>query len=239
MLFWQQLERIQVEFVGRFAVGMHNFAIDDELNFGDLGLPAGINRNHLGFGNVSLRRWRKVIRYRRRQGGDLKFGAQPAHIAFDIGNSNIKLMLARLFLDRLNREGLVRRDHLAIKRDFNAFDILIGVDLDRDLRIFRQRLGEEIIGQEEQGHGNRRAQRRVVRRALAIGCVDVQREIITRAISRHLGARADDILAAEELGQVAVDIAQFLRQRRIVKLGVGFSRDRFEEALVDVPAQAD
>ena len=239
MLFRQQLERIKVEFVGRLAVRMHHFAIDDELNLGDLSLPAGINRNHLGFGNVSLRRWLKVIRYGRGQGGDLKFGAQPAHIALDIGNGDIKLMLARLFFDWLNGEGLVRRDDFAIKRDFDAFDVLIGEDLDRDLRIFRQRLGEEIIRQEEQGHRNRRAQRRVIRCAMSIGCDDVKREIITLAISRHLGARGDDILAAEEKSQVAVDIAQFFGQRRIIKLGVGFSRDRFEEALVNVPAQAD
>ena len=159
MFFRQQLEGIEIEFVRRLAIGMDHFAIDDELDLCDFGLPAGIDRDHFSFGDIFLRRRFKIIGHDRGQGSDLKLGAQPADITLDIGNGNIKPMLARLFLDRLDGEGLFRRNNFAIKGDFDAFDVLIGADLDGDVRIFRQGLGEEIIGQEEQGHRNRRAQR--------------------------------------------------------------------------------
>ena len=147
VFFRRQLEWIQVEFERRLAIGMHNLAIDEELDLRDLGLPAGLDRYHFRFGDIFLRRRLKVVGYCRRQGGYLKFGAQTSDIAFDIADGDIKLMLARLFLDRLDGESLLGGNDLAIEGDFNAFDFLIGADFDRDLRIFGQRLGEEIIGQ--------------------------------------------------------------------------------------------
>ncbi len=239
VFFGRQFEWIQVEFERRLAIGMHHVAIDDEFDLRDLGLSAGFNRNHFRFGDIFLRRCLKVVGYRWRQGGDLKLGAQPADIAFDIAHRDIQLMLARLFLDRLNGEGLLGGDDLAIEGDFNAFDLLVGADLDGDLRIFGQRLGEEIIGQEEQGHRNRRAQRGLVRRTLPIGRCHIQSEIITRAIGWHIGAHRDDVLAAEEKSQVAVDLPQFLRLGRLIEFAIGFCRDRFQKAAVNVPAQAD
>ena len=46
-------------------------------------------------------------------------------------------------------------------------------------------------------------------------------------------------MAAEEKSQVAVNLPQFLRLGRFVKLAIRFSCDRFQKAAVNVPAQAD
>ena len=239
VLFGQQLEGIQVEFVGRLAVGMDHFAIDDELDLGDLGLPARIDRNDLSLADIFLWRRLKIIRHRRRQGGDLEFLAQPPHVSLDIGDGDIQLMLARLFLDRLDGEGLLSGNDFAIQRHLDTFDVLISANLNRDLRVFGERLVEEAIRQIHQWNGNRRPQCGASGRTLSIRCRDIQREIITRAIGRHFGGHRNDILAAEQKGEVAVNVTKFLGQRRVVKLGIGFRGDRFQEALVDVPAQAD
>ena len=148
-------------------------------------------------------------------------------------------MLARLFLNWLDGEGLLGRYEFPIQLDFNAFNFLISVNLYRDLRIFGQRLGEEIIRQEEQRHWNRSAQRCRVRGCLPIRRCHIQGEIVARAIGWHIGAHRDDILAAEEKGQVAVNLPQFLRLGRLVKFAIRLGRDRFQKAPVDIPAQAD
>ena len=239
MLFGQQFERIKVEFVGRLAIGMDHFAIDDEVDLGDLGLPAGIHRNDLRLADIFLWRRLKIIRNRRRQGGNLEFPAQPPDISLDISDGDIQLMFARLFLDRLDGEGLLSGNHFAIKGDFDTFYVLISADLDRDLRVFDQRLVENVIRQIHQWNGNRRPQCGASGRTLSIRRRDVKREIITRAIGRHFGVDRNDVLAAEQKGEAAVNVAKFFRQRRVIEFGIGFRGDRLQEALVDVPAQAD
>ena len=116
-------------------------------------------------------------------------------------------MFARFLFYRHDGIAFIRRDDLAIERIFDALDILVSADFHCDLRVFGQRFGEEIIGQEEQRHRNRRAQGGAARRRLAIAGGDVQREIVTPAIGRHIRAHGDDVLAAEQEGEVAEDCA--------------------------------
>ena len=85
----QQLEGIQIEFIRRFGIGFDHFAVNDELDLRDLGLPAGIHRDDFGLGDIFLGRGLKIVRNGRGQGGDLKLSAQPAHVAFDIADGDI------------------------------------------------------------------------------------------------------------------------------------------------------
>ena len=218
---------------------MDHVAIDDELDLGDLGLPARIHRNDLSLADIFLWRRLEIIRYRRRQGGDLEFPAQPPDVSLDIGDRDIQLMLARLFLDRLDGESLVSGNDLAIKGDLDAFDVLISADLDRDLRVIGERFIKDVIRQEYQRNRNRRPQCGASGRTLSIRGGDIQGEIITRAIGRHISAHRNDILAAEQKSEIAVDVPKLFGPGRVVKLGIGFGGDRLQEALINVPTQAD
>ena len=233
MFFRRQLEWIQVKVVGRFAIDLDHLAIDDELDLRDFGLPARVDRDDLGIDDFFLRCRLKVVGHTRRQGGNLKLRAQLTYIALDILNRDIQLILARLLRLRLDRVRLIGRDHFAVNGIFDALNILVGADLNRDLRIFGDGFGEDIIGQEKQRYRYRRAQRGLARGCLAIGGHHIQREVITLAIGGHIDAQADDVLAAEEKCQVAVNIAQLFGLGRIIKLGVGFSRNRFQETPVN------
>ena len=239
MLFRRQLEWIQVKVVGRFAIDLDHLAIDDELNLRDLGLPARIDRDDLSIDDFFLRRRLKVVGDPRRQGGNLKLGAQLSHIAFDILNRDVQLILARLLRLRLDRVRFIGRDHFTVNGVFDALNILVSAYLNSDLRIFGDGFGEDVVGQEKQRYRYRRAQCAVARGRLAVGGNHIQREVVTLAIGRHIDAQADDVLAAEEKSQVAVDIAQFFRLGRIIKFGIGFPRNRFQETPVNRPAQAN
>ena len=73
VFFRAELKGIKVEFKRRLPVHFHHFAIDDELDLGNLCLSARLNRNHFGVDDLFLRRRLEVVRYARRQGGDFKF----------------------------------------------------------------------------------------------------------------------------------------------------------------------
>ena len=98
----QQRKGIQVKFIGRFAVGLYDFAIDDELDLGDFGLPACLDDDGFGVGYFFFGRWHKVISQRWRQRSYFKLRADCADIAFHIRNCDIQLVLAWLQLNWLD-----------------------------------------------------------------------------------------------------------------------------------------
>ena len=215
----QQLEGVEVKLIRRFAIGGDDLAIQQELDARDFCLSASRHRNQLGFGDI-LRRRLKIIRQHWRQGGNLKFCAEPPDIAFNIADGNIKLMLARLLLRRLNRIGLVSGYHLAIDRVFHAGDILVRLDFYLDNRIFGDGVGEDVVRQKEQRNRYRRAQGGAARSGRARWRRHLQCEVVALAIGGQIRADGDDILAAEEKGELLIDGSQFSRRRRIKKLGV-------------------
>ena len=158
MFFGRQREGVEIKVVWRCGIDFDDLAVHDEFNLRDFGLSASVDRDDFGVNNIFLRRRLKVIGDARRQGGDFKFGLQPADIALDILDRDFQLVFARLPLLRLDGISLIGRDDFAIHREFDAFDILVSADLDRDLRVLAQRLGEDVLGQVEQRHRNRRAQ---------------------------------------------------------------------------------
>ena len=134
-------------------------------------------------------------------------------------------MLARFGFFGFDRIGFISGDDFAVQRDFNAFDVLVGQNLDFNLGIFAQCLGEEIIGQEEQRNGDRRAQRGGASGAAAVRGLDHEREVVARAVRGHIGMQSDDILRAEEIHQVLINAAQLLQPGRKIEAGVGLGRD--------------
>ena len=235
----QQRKGVEVIFIGRFAVGLHDFAIDDELDLGDFSLSASLDDDNFWVGDFLFGRRHKVVIQRRWQRSHFKFGAQPADIAFHIFDSDIQLMLARLQFNRLDRVAWLGRDQLAIQDNLDTFDILVGADFHGDMRVFGDGRDEKLVGQEQQRDGDGRAQEGAAGAAAAIGCGDIQAEIVACAIGRHIGADGDDILAAEDKGKLAEDGRQFVRRGRVIKCRVGLRGDCFQKAPVDIPAQAD
>ena len=144
----QQRKGVKVKFIGRFAVGLHDFAIDDELDLGDFGLSASLDYDDFRIGDFLLGRRHKVVIQRRWQRSHFKFGAERADIAFHILDCDIQLMLARLQFNRLDCVARLSGDQLAIQGYLDAFDLLVGADFDGDLRVFGDWLDEEFVGQE-------------------------------------------------------------------------------------------
>ena len=149
MLFvWQQHKGVKVKFIGRFVVGLHDFAIDDELDLGDFGLSTGLDHDDFRVGDFLFGRWHKVVIQSRWQSGHFEFRAQCADIAFHILDCDIQLMLARLQFNRLDGVARLIGDQLAIQNHLDTFNILVGADFDGDLRVFGDRFNEELVGQE-------------------------------------------------------------------------------------------
>ena len=148
MLAGAQFKGIEIELVGRLLINFEELAIDEKLDLGDLGLAAGIHPNHFDITDFGPGRRLEIVGYGGRQGRDLKFCCEPADVAFDIADGDIQPVFAGGFLGRFNGVSLVSRDDFAIERDLDAFDVLVGQDLDLDLGIFAQGLGKNIVGQE-------------------------------------------------------------------------------------------
>ena len=68
---------------------------------------------------------------------------------------------------------------------------------------------------------------------------DFQGKVITGSVGRNIDIHADDILGTEQMCQILEYGEQLLRPRRVVKLGVRFSRNHFQEAAVNRPSQAN
>ena len=149
MLFVRQQHKgVKVKFIGRFAVGLHDFAIDNELDLGDFGLSTSLDHDDFRVGDFLFGRWHKVVIQRRWQRGHFKFCAECADIAFHILDCDIQLMLAWLQFNRLDGVARLIGDQLAIQNHLDTFNILVGADFDGDLRVFGDWRDEELIGQE-------------------------------------------------------------------------------------------
>ena len=192
-----QVEGIQIELVGRLFVNVEQLAVDEKLDLGDLGLAAGIHSNHFHIAHFSPRRRFKIVGHGRRQGRNLKLPGESANIAFDIANGDIQSVFAGRLFGRFNRERLICGNDFAIQRDLDAFDVLVGQNLDLDLCILAQCLGENIVGQEKQRYRDRRAQGRHSGGETAVRGGDIQRKVIARAVGRDIRIHRDDILRAK------------------------------------------
>ena len=239
MLLREQQEGIQVKVIWGFGIDLDDFAIDDEFHLRDLGLAAGVDRNDIRFGDIRLVRRFKVIAEDRRQRGDFKLCAQAADITLNIGDRDIQLMLARLLLFGFDGVGFFSGDHFPIDGVFDALDVLVGADFDFDGCIFGQGLVKYVFRQGEQRNRYRGAQGRAAGSGPAIGCRDLEGEVVALAVGGHISAEGDEVLAAEEESEVAVDIDQFFRRGGIIEFGVGLGGDQFEKAPINIPAQAN
>ena len=148
MLPGAQFKGVQIELVGRFLINVEELAIDEKLHLGNLGLATCINPNHFYITDFGPGRCFEIVRNGGGQGRDLKFSCESADIAFDIADGDIQSVFAGRLLGRFNRESLLSRNDFAIKRDLDAFDVLVGQDLDLDLCIFAQCFRENVVGQE-------------------------------------------------------------------------------------------
>ena len=148
MLPRAQLKGIQIELVGTLVINLEEFPIDEKLNLGDLRLATCIYSNHFHITDFGPGLRFEVVGYGRRQCRNLKFSGESSNIAFDIADGDIQPVFAGRLPGGFNRVSLFCRNDFAIKRNFDAFDFLVGQDLDLDLCIFAQRLRENIVGQE-------------------------------------------------------------------------------------------
>ena len=148
-------------------------------------------------------------------------------------------MRARRHACGFNDITVIGRNKLSIKRIFDAGDVLISLDAHHNLGGVRQRCCEQVGRQGQQGDWNRRPQDGAAGCALSVCCGNVQRKAVAAAISWDGRIYRDDVLRAEQIGKIAVDGDQFLWPGRIIKNGIRFAGDRFQETLVDVPAQSD
>ena len=148
MLPRAQFEGIQIEFVGRLIINLEELAIDEKLHLRNLCLATCIYPNHFHITDFGPGRWFEIVGYGRRQGRDLKCSSESSNIAFDIADRDIQPVFAGRLPGGFNRVSLICRYDFAVKRDFDAFDFLVGQDLDLDLCIFSQRFRENIVGQE-------------------------------------------------------------------------------------------
>ena len=197
MLSWAQFKGIQIELVGCLIVNLKELAIDEKLHSDNLSLATGINRNHFHIADFGLGRRLEVVGNDGRQGRNLEFCRQAADIAFDIADGDIEPMFAGLCIGGFNSICLFSRNDFAVKRDFDAFDLLVGKDLDLDLCILAECLGKYIIGQKEKWYGDGRAQDRHTGCLAAVRGDDFQRKVITSSVGRNIGIHGDDVLRTE------------------------------------------
>ena len=197
MLLRAQRERIQIKVIGRLAVCLEDLAVYDELDMRDFGLAAGIHQDDFGIDDFIIGGPFKVVGDGGRQSGDLEFGAQLANIAFDIFHGDIQLVFARLLLRGLNGVTLFRRNNFAVDGVFDALNILVGLNLHRDLRVFGQGIFEDILWQGEQRNRYGRAQGGRAGSPASISRNYDQRKIVSLAVRGHVYAQGHDILAAE------------------------------------------
>ena len=200
-----QFKGIQIEIEGRLFIGFDDLTVNEEFHHGDFGLASGVDSNDLGLTNFRLRRSFEIVRNRGRQGGNLEFSTDSADIAFNVGDGDIQAVFAGFLASRFDGEGLISGDHLAIKSDFYACNILVGTYFDSDCGVFGQGLGKEIVGQEQQWHRYRRPQCRCARCPASVHGLDLEREVVARAIGPNVGVDGDDVLRTEQIGQTVVN----------------------------------
>ncbi len=238
-LSWAQCEWIQGEIIGRLAVGFDGLSVHNQLDAGDVGLTAGLDRNLLCFSQCGFGQRLKIGGQGGGQRRDLKFSLKRANIPVDIADGNIECITARGSGRGFNDITLIDRNGLAVNGIFDADDVLVGSDLNDDLSAVGQRFDKGVAGQEDQWHWNWRAQDSAVGCALSVWRGDMQREVMASAIGREGDIQGNDVLRAEQIGEIVIDGDQFFGFWQIIENSIRFPGDRFEEALVNVPTQAD
>ena len=67
--------------------------------------------------------------------------------------------------------------------------------------------------------------------------IDFKGEVVALAVGRHICADRNDILCSEQKSQIVVNGYQFIRRGGDIEVGIGLRCDRFQETVIDVPAQ--